>query len=296
MPGASSAESRTSFFLPALLLIGLLLALYWQPVTGLVTEWSTNPDASHGVILCVVAGAIAWTRRREWARLDAPGRTEWLAGVGVLGAGLVMYLLGRFAADIFITRVSLVAVVAALVWCASGVRAVRTLAAPLAFLTLAIPLPALIVNAITLPLQLVASRMAEVLLSMASVPVFRDGNVLVLPSAILQVAEACSGLRSVVSLTALAVLLVWATEGRVWRRALILPIAVPVAIALNAVRIAATGLAVERWGSDYASGAWHTFTGWATFVVSVAVLISMQRWLAGLRTGGMNRGVLGAAA
>jgi exosortase len=267
---------------PALLLLASLVLLYGRVTIGLVHEWVTNPDASHGIILSCVALAIAWSRRHSIVGASPGVESSYgLAGLGALVSGLVLFLLGQFSADIFITRGSLVVVLAGLAWYLTGWRAVRALVAPLAFLAIAIPLPALIVNSVTLPMQLVASRMAETMLSWCAVPVFRDGNVLVLPSAVLQVAEACSGLRSVISLGAIGLLLMWAADDAWWRRLGIVALTVPIAIALNAVRIAVTGLAVEQWGPDAASGGWHTFAGWTTFVAALAILLGVQRMWSG---------------
>jgi exosortase len=146
----------------------------------------------------------------------------------------------------------------------------------LIFLLMAVPLPTLVVNAVTLPLQLTASRIAEQMLATVGVAVFRDGNVLELPSASLEVAEACSGLRSAVSLGAMSVLLAW-TQPSWPRRAALVLAALPVAIVMNGLRITATALACEAWGAEAATGAWHTLTGWLTFVASVIVLVMLQR-------------------
>ena len=148
------------------------------------------------------------------------------------------------------------------------VACASTLAAPLVFLAIAVPLPALVANAITVPLQLTASRVAETSLTTMGVAVFRDGNVLELPSTALEVAEACSGLRSIVSLAAISVLLAW-MEPSLPRRVAIVAASLPIAIVANGLRIAATGLACEAWGPKAASGSWHTFSGWVTFLVSV---------------------------
>src|SRR5919204_5110036 len=155
--------------------------------------------------------------------------------------------------------------------------------APLVFLLIAIPLPELVVNMITLPLQLVASRIAETTLMAASVPVFRDGNVLMLPSTTLEVAQACSGLRSLISLAAVAALLGWITEPTWPRRAALIASAVPIAIAMNGLRVAATGLACEAWGRRAASGSWHEATGWITFVASLALIAGVQRMMGAFR-------------
>jgi exosortase len=194
----------------------------------------------------------------------------------VLAAGLAVYLVGQLGADVFLTRISLVAVAAGALWFACGTAVMRLAAAPLVFLLIAIPPPTLVVNAATLPLQLTASQIAEQTLTVAGVSVFRDGNVLELPSGSLEVAEACSGLRSAVSLAAIAVLLAW-TQPTWPRRAAMIAASVPIAIVMNGLRIAATALASEAWGPETATGGWHTFTGWVTFVASLAVLMALQR-------------------
>jgi exosortase len=266
--------------------MGVLLALaiawlYAETLAGLGREWLSSPDASYGVVLVAVAAAVAWQRRDRAARACAAPPTHRRAGAFILGASLLLFLAGQLGADVFLTRLSLVAVVTGTLWFVAGGAVVRVLAAPLAFMLMAVPLPALIVNAVTLPLQFTASQIAESTLTTAGVAVFRDGNVLELPSATLQVAEACSGLRSLVSLTAIAVLLAWATPGqsRLARVAMVAA-AVPVAIVMNGFRIAGIGLACEAWGPRMASGAWHTFSGWLTFAASAVVLIAIQRIIA----------------
>jgi len=266
--------------------MGVLLALalawlYAETLAGLGREWLSSPDASYGVVLAAVAAAVAWQRRDRVARACAEPPTHRSAGAFIFGAGLLLFLAGQLGADVFLTRLSLVAVLTGTLWFVAGAAVVRVLAAPLAFVLMAVPLPALIVNAVTLPLQFTASQIAESTLVTAGVAVFRDGNVLELPSTTLQVAEACSGLRSLVSLTAIAVLLAWATPGhsRLARVAMVAA-AIPVAIVMNGFRIAGIGLACEAWGPRMASGAWHTLSGWLTFAASAVVLIAIQRIIA----------------
>lgn len=262
-----------------IIVLGAVLALLIGPtVKGLAIEWMSSPDSSYGVIMAAIAGATIWNRRRSIAAAAAQP-TGLVPGALLLALGLLAFLVGRFGADVFVTRVSSVIVLAGLTWCVAGTTAARLCAAPFLFLLLAVPLPTLIVNAVTLPLQLVASRMAEWMLAAAHIPVFRDGNVLELQSTSLEVAEACSGLRSLISLTAIGCLVAWATERTVLRRLLVIASALPIALALNAVRIAATGAACEVWGPRAASGGWHTFAGWITFVVAMAVLVRGQRAL-----------------
>ena len=263
--------------------LGILLAvsiawLYAGIASGLAAEWASSPDASYGVVLAFVAWLVAWRRREAFARAIEPAGAA-LPGAVVLLAGLVLYLAGQLSADLFLTRSSFVFVVTGAVWFLAGGRALRTIAAPLAFLAIAIPLPGLVVNAITLPLQLIASRVAEATLTTMGVAVFRDGNVLELPSTSLEVAEACSGLRSIVSLAAIGALFAW-MEPTLPRRVAMVAASLPIAIVMNGLRIAATGLACEAWGPKAASGSWHTFGGWATFLISVFALGQLQRVMA----------------
>src|SRR5262252_5117575 len=274
--------------------MGILLALaiawvYAKTAAGLAREWFSSPDASYGLVLIAVAALVGWQRRERCVNAFTARPSHGLAGVTALAGGLLLYLVGQLGADIFVTRLSLVAVLAGSLWFVAGAAVVRVLAAPLAFVLMAVPLPALLVNTVTLPLQFTASRIAEGTLTAAGIPVFRDGNVLDLPSATLEVAEACSGLRSLVSLTAIAVLLAWSASrapdrparGRTMlaRGLAIVAAAVPVAIVMNGLRIAGVGIACEIWGRGMASGAWHTFTGWVTFVAAAGVLIGIQHLL-----------------
>ena len=266
--------------------LGILLALsigwlYAGVVSGLVAEWASSPDASYGIVLASVALVVAWRRREAFARAFDPAGAAF-PGAAMLLTGLCLRLAGQLGADLFLTRMSFLLVVTGAVWLLAGWRALRTIAAPLVFLAIAVPLPALVVNAITLPLQLIASRVAEASLTTMGVAVFRDGNVLELPSTALEVAEACSGLRSIVSLAAIGALLAW-TDPSFPRRLAIVAASLPIAIVMNGFRIAATGLACEAWGPNAASGSWHTFTGWVTFLIAVFVLVQLQRLMARVR-------------
>ena len=260
----------------AALVVGAVAWTYGRVVSGLVAEWASSPDASYGLVLAIAAFALLWQRRHTIRHEFAPSPHP-TPGLAVLLSGTALFVVGQLGADLFLTRLSVIVVIVGAVWLLAGGRALRTVAAPIGFLAMAVPLPAILVNTITLPMQLVASRVAESTLALAGVPVFRDGNLLVLPSATLQVAEACSGLRSLVSLTAIAILLAWMTDTNALRRAALAAIALPIAIVVNGWRIAATGFACETFGPRAATGAWHEATGWAAFVCSLALLGLAQR-------------------
>jgi exosortase len=260
------------------LLVALSLAwLYGATLQGLLNEWVSSADASYGIVLVAVAFVVVWRRRELFSRAYDPHDNP-IPGLVVLLAGLGLFLIGQMAADVFLTRISFVVAASGALWFLAGARATRTVASPLFFLLMAIPLPALVINAVTLPLQLVASRIGEATLMATGISVFRDGNLLELPSTTLEIADACSGLRSIVSLTAIGGLLAWSE--RSWPRRLALVAAgVPIAIVINGLRITVTGLACELWSPRAAADPWHTISGWLTFVVSVMLLIQLQRAL-----------------
>ncbi len=265
----------------AALAIGLASGLAWlyaDSARGLVVQWITSPDASYGAILAGVALVVLWRRRHDLR----PSRTTWIAGVCgglVTAAGLAAFLVGLFAADLFTTRASFLVAAAGLVWFLCGTRAATAALAPALFLLLAIPLPDMIVTTLTSSLQTVAARTAESTLALGGIAVYRDGNILQLPSTTLQIAEACSGLRSVVSLASVGVLLAWATDGRPARRAMLVVSTVPIAVVANGLRVAATGMASESWGPAMTRDPWHSIAGWLTFVASLAAVWGIRRVL-----------------
>jgi exosortase len=155
----------------------------------------------------------------------------------------------------------------------------RLLAFPLAFLLLMVPLPEILFNRIAFPLQMVASQLGELAIATSGVPVLREGNVLLLPNRALEVAEACSGIRSLISLVMLAVVLGYFTERRIWARVLIAVAAVPIAVMANAIRVAGTGLASYWISPAAADGFFHTFSGWLMFIVALGGLLAFHRAL-----------------
>jgi exosortase len=270
----------------AVLSLALAVAFGWLYVdtgSALVSEWLSSADASYGVALFAVASLLAWRRRALFVSRLHPHSSP-LIGLAALGFGLTLYIVGIIGADVFVTRVSSVFVLAGMVCFLAGPAAARVMVAPLFFMLLAIPPPTLVVTAVTLPLQFVASQIAEATLGMIGVPVVRDGNLLRLPSATLEVAEACSGLRSLISLGALSILLSWAADLTWTKRAVVVAAAVPIAVALNGLRVAVTGIAVQVWGRGAAADPWHSLAGVLTFVASLLLLMSILRLLEAART------------
>jgi exosortase len=183
---------------------------------------------------------------------------------------------GMLGAELFLTRISLVGVAAGTVLFVCGWRHLRMLAFPLAFLLLMIPLPAIIFNQVAFPLQLLASSFGEQALHALEVPVLREGNVIILPHTSLEVAEACSGIRSLLSLLTLGIVYGYFADSRASVRVLLAVATVPIAIFTNAIRVAGTGVAAHKFGAGVADGFLHTFSGWLVFVAAFAMLIALQ--------------------
>jgi exosortase len=265
---------RTRDLATACALAAVLLWVYGGVLSSLARQWTSDDNYSHGFFVLPLALYFAWQRRDDLrnARLRPS-----VAGLILLSISLLVLLAGRLGAELFLTRVSLIGVIGGIILFVWGRDHFRMLAFPLAFLILMIPLPAIIFNQIAFPLQLIASRAGETVLSLSGIPVLREGNVLQLPSRSLEVAEACSGIRSLVSLLTLAIVLGYFAERRTGRRVLIALSAVPIAILANAARVAGTGLASELVSPAAAEGFFHTFSGWLMFVVAFFGLLAVQR-------------------
>jgi exosortase len=263
------------------LLVGVLLAvLYHGAAVKLVTDWYELPDFSHGFLIPFFAAYLLWDKRRE---LQSTAIAPSWAGVWLVVLGLFVLLLGTFGADLFLQRTSFVLLVAGLVWTLLGRAMLGQVKFVLFVLLLAIPLPTILFNQITFPLQILASKFASALLPLAGVPVLREGNVIQLPTMQLEVAEACSGIRSLMSLFTVAVVYGYFLERKSWRRVVLALASVPIAVAANGARIFGTGLLVQYWDPQKAMGFFHEFSGWLMFMVSLACLYlvhtAMRVWI-----------------
>lgn len=258
-------------------LVGLLFALnYYRVVGKLFIDWWQIPDDSHGFLVPLFAGYLVWLRRERIRRTQIVPTWN---GVLVITFGLALLLFGDLGAELFLARFSIVVVLTGFTICFGGWALLRELRFPLLVLLIAIPVPAILLNNITLPLQVFASKVASNLLPLFGVPVLREGNVIQLPAVKLEVAEACSGIRSLVSLFAMSVFYGYFAEKSYLRRALLVVLSVPIAIAANSLRIVGTGLCVQYWDVDKAMGFFHEFSGWVMFLVSLTCLFLTHRAL-----------------
>jgi len=261
------------------------LWLYWSTLVRLVHQWLNDPNFSHGFFVPLFSGFVLWQERGRLSRIVP--RPSWI-GLAVIAFALCLLTLGQLGAELFLARSSLLVLLAGLVILFLGWEFMRAAFFPWAFLLLMIPIPAIVLNQITFPLQLLASKVAATVLPLLGVPILREGNVINLPSMALEVAEACSGIRSLMSLVTLAIIYGYLTERRLWVRWLLALSSVPIAVVANSVRIIGTGLLVQYWDADKAEGYFHASWGWIIFVVSLLMLYALHALIRMLRpdTGG----------
>ena len=274
--------TRSLRVVPFVVLLALSFGLlYQEAIPRLVQDWTNDDNYSHGFLIVPVALFLAWERRKALKALTP--RPSLFGLLIVLGSAAVL-IAGVLGAELFLTRVSIIGTIVGTVLFLFGWRHLRVLTFPVAFLLLMIPLPAIIFNQIAFPLQLLASRVGETALNAASIPVLREGNVIILAHTTLEVAEACSGIRSLISLLTLGIVFGYLVDGRGWVRWAIALSAIPIAVMANGFRVAGTGIAAHYYGAAAAEGFFHTFSGWLVFIVAFGLMLVFQRavlWIAG---------------
>jgi exosortase len=253
----------------------LLLASYAPIFARLIHQWDNDPDMSHGFFVPFVSAFLVWQRRHELMALKP--RPNWWGLVVVLYGTAQLYV-ATLGAELFLARTAFVITLAGAVWMLGGTLMLRKLSFPLFLLCFMVPIPAVIYNRITFPLQLIASRLAGDALSVLGLPVLREGNILELPDQRLSVVEACSGIRSLLTLTFLSLVYGYFFEKTIRIRGLLFLLTVPIAIVANASRVTFTGLITE-WKPDLAEGFFHTAQGWVIFMVSLCMLILVHQVL-----------------
>ena len=260
---------------PAILLT-LVILMYGSILKGLILQWWNDPDYSHGFFVPLFSGYVLWRQCERWqtARIK-PSNFGFIVMLGAVG----LLLVGSLGAELFTSRFSLLLLLAGMILFLSGWDLLRAVSFPLGFLVLMIPIPVIIYNKITFPLQLLASRWASSFLEVVGVPVLRDGNVLILSNYSLEVVEACSGIRSLMSLIALAVAYGYLAEPRRWVRIVLVLLMVPIAIVTNAIRITGAGVLAHRFGPAAAEGFLHEFSGWVIFLAALFLMFVSHRIL-----------------
>src|SRR5580658_5606411 len=259
--------------------VSILLAVCYAPIlAALVRQWNGDPDMGHGFFVPVIAGFIAWQKRDRIADMRAV--PNWWGLVIMAWAGFQLYI-ATLGAELFLARTSLVISIIGAVLLLGGTKYLRTFGFPLFLLFFMVPIPAVIYNQITFPLQIFASKVAETAIDLLQIPVIREGNVLILPQQSLNVVEACSGIRSLLTLTFLSLVYGYFFERRAWVRVVLFFSTIPIAITANAGRVTFTGV-ISEFKPELAEGWFHEAQGWVIFMIGLVILVAFHQFL--LRT------------
>jgi len=261
----------------ASLIITVCVGLFYAPMfVGLVHDWVNLPDFSHGFFIPALSLYFVWDRRDQLQALPVrPANTGFL----VIVVGLLFFFLGKLAAESFTMRFSLLVVVSGIVLFHLGRAHLKAVLFPILFLVFMIPVPSILLSKITFPMQLLASRVAAQVVDFFNIPILREGNILYLADTTLEVAEACSGIRSLISLLALGTVLAYLTQKKQWQKIILFLACFPVAIVVNAFRVSATAVLANYFGEGAAQGFYHDFSGYILFIVSMVLLYGIARLL-----------------
>jgi len=253
----------------SVMITACLIFLYAPVMKGLVSVWINMPDFSHGFLIPIVSLYFVYERRRQLRVLNPS--SNWV-GLGLIIFGILLLLLGNLATEYFTMRFSLLVVLGGILLFLLGREFFENLLFPLIFLIFMIPIPSILMDRITFPMQLFASKVAANTLYLTGIPVLREGNVMLLANTSLEVAEACSGIRSLISLLALSVVFAYFSQKETWKRILLILSTLPIAIIANAARVTGTGILAHHYGDKVAQGFFHGFSGWILFVVAFVCL------------------------
>lgn len=267
-----TAVSKISW--PAIAWFGALLILcYWPILYRMGNQWATDENMGHGFFVPIFAGFIAWQRREE---LMAEPRKPNILGLFVVAFGGLLSVIATLGAELFTARLSFVIALFGTILYLGGTRWIKVLLFPLILLLFMIPIPAIIYSALTMKLQNLASELGELMITAMGIPVLREGNVLRIPSQPLDIAEACSGIRSLMTLLFMALVISYFTDKKVWMRWALLIATVPIAILANGMRVAITAYLSEI-NTQLASGGYHEAEGFLVYFVDIAALLGVHR-------------------
>jgi exosortase len=277
-PNAVRPPSRDVPWASLAWFFALIAVCYFPMLQALIGQWAADEDMGHGFFVPAIAAYIAW-QQRDALLLESLQPSLW--GIPLLLWGAFQLTIGNLGAELFLQRTALIFTIVGAIWLVCGTRILRMLAFPLCLLVFMIPIPAVIYNQITFPLQLFASSVAEMTLNLIGIPALREGNVLELANNKLSVIEACSGIRSLLSLTFLSLVYGFFFDQKAWVRPILLIGVIPIAIIANAARVTITGI-LSEYDKELAQGVFHSLEGWVIFMIAFVMLGALHQtinWL-----------------
>jgi len=244
--------------------------LYWKTIYGMVMDWYIDSNYSHGFLIPLISGYLLWQRRED---VKSVVTTPLNSGLLIVIMGLCIYLVGNIAGESFTMRVSVLFVLGGAILFIYGTGLFKTVSFPFSYLIFMIPLPYILYDSVAFPLKLLVSRYSVDFLKLIGIPVMREGNIICLVNTTLEVADACSGIRSLMSLLALSTALAYFSQKGWIKRVVLIVLAIPIAIFANSIRVIGTGILASKYGPTVAEGFFHEFAGLVIFGVAMAMLI-----------------------
>jgi len=257
---------------------GLLLSLcfiflYYPVFLKLIHDWEVDPDYSHGYFIPVIALFMVWMSKDKLK--SAPVGSQ-KYGLIILVLGLLQLAVSWVGNEYFLQGTSMILVLLGMSLYLGGYEITKILAVPIFYLVFMVPLPSIIWNKIAFPLALFASTVSAEAISSLGITILREGNILTLSNITLQVADACSGLRSLITLLALSAFLAYLAEHTKTKKIILFLSAVPIALVSNAIRLIGTAILARYWGPSAADGFIHGFSGWVVFVLGLGMLVGVK--------------------
>jgi exosortase len=244
----------------------------------LISDWYNDGNYSHGFLIIPVAVVLIWRKRKEMAFPARP--SGW--GIALFGFGGLGFILGTAASEYFTTRISILIIISGISLYYIGWENFRKVWFAFAILVFMVPVPAVIYYSATLPMQLISSKITNMVLHLLGMSSTRQGNIIYLPQYTLEVVEACSGLRSLVSLLALSSLYGYLTLPGKVRPVILFIAAIPIAVLTNVARLILTAIVAYTLGGKYAEGMLHDTAGIVVFALAFILIIitgSVLKWL-----------------
>jgi len=269
----ATLQTPAQFWLLTIFIIILVTVLYFNVVKGLFHVWISSDEHAHGLLLVVISAYLIFKDRK---RIVAIEPVTWLFGLFIIFGAIIIFLAGHVAVEYYFQRSSLIILIWGIIGYIFGKRAFRIFFPPMLLLLLAVPLPEIVVNALTLPLKSMVSSFSAEMLRSLNIAVLQEGNILLLPGITLEVVNACSGIRSVFALFVLAFLFGHDMKSPL-QKILLVVLTIPLAIFTNSLRITTTGILASYWNKEVALSFYHDFGGWGIFVLSLVLLFASKR-------------------